>query len=169
MIEITIPEVSDLLDSMEKQLHQLVDALNEPPLMLGIHTGGWWVAQALHQRLGLREPLGELNSQFHRDDFSQSGLHGNVGPSKLPLPVQDRHVILVDDILYTGRTVRAALNEIFDYGRPRSVRLAVLLDRHERELPIQADVVGGHIDLPAGCQIKLNGPQPLALMLGETA
>ena len=169
MTNTALPDVSQLLENMRAQLEPLVDSANseQPPLMLGIHTGGWWVAQALHQRLGLNEPLGELNSQFHRDDFNKSGLHHNVGPSNLPVSVQDRDVILVDDILYTGRTIRAALNEIFDYGRPRRILLAVLLDRGQRELPIQADIVGGQIDLPASQQIKLNGPDPLELMLGD--
>lgn len=166
MTKTELPKVEALLDNMQQQLESLRNS-GQPPLMLGIHTGGWWVAGELHKRLGLSEPLGELNSQFHRDDFTQSGLHPNVGPSRLPVSVQDREVILVDDILYTGRTVRAALNEIFDYGRPRRVWLAVLLDRGQRELPIQPDVVGGQIDLPAGQQIKLNGPDPLELMLGE--
>lgn len=166
MTRTELPNVETLLDSMQQQLESLTGS-DQPPVMLGIHTGGWWVARELHQRLGLAEPLGELNSQFHRDDFSRSGLHPNVGPSRLPVSVQDRDVILVDDILYTGRTVRAALNEIFDYGRPRRVWLAVLLDRGERELPIQADIAGGRIDLPAGQHIKLNGPEPLELMLGE--
>ncbi|MGB1581981.1 MAG: bifunctional pyr operon transcriptional regulator/uracil phosphoribosyltransferase PyrR [Nevskiales bacterium] len=164
----TLPDVNSLLDNMREQLTPLLNS-DSPPLMLGIHTGGWWVAQALHQQMGLTEPLGELNSQFHRDDFNKSGLHPNVGPSRLPVSVQDRDVILVDDILYTGRTVRAALNEIFDYGRPRRILLAVMLDRGQRELPIQPDIVGGRIDLPNTQKIKLNGPEPLELMLGEKA
>ena len=160
----TLPDIDTLLDSLVSQLQPLVDSASEAPLMLGIHTGGWWIAQVLHQRLGLTEPLGGLNSQFHRDDFNQHGLHPNVGASDLPLSVQDRDVILVDDILQTGRTIRAAMNEIFDYGRPHRITLAVLLERnHQRELPIRADICGGQIELSATQNIKLSGPSPLQL------
>ena len=162
-----VPDVAELLDKLQTQLQQHIEQMSSPPLMLGIHTGGWWLASELHRRLKLSEPLGELNSQFHRDDFSQSGLHPNVGPSRLPVPVDDRDIILVDDILHTGRTIRAALNEIFDFGRPGHVLLAVLLDREQPELPIRPDFVGGTISLEPGQQIKLNGPDPLELMLGE--
>lgn len=166
MSEPTLPAVDTLLENMLPPLRTLIDAGPDEPIMLGIHTGGWWVAQALHQRLALNTELGALNSQFHRDDFGHTGLHRNVEPSNLPLSLQDRRVILVDDILYTGRTIRAALNEIFDYGRPSRVYLAVLLDRDERELPIRADISGGRIALPAGRKIKLAGPEPLTLTLG---
>ena len=161
-----LPDPNILLDSIAEQLRPVVAASPTAPLMLGIHTGGWWVAQALHERLGLSEPLGGLNSQFHRDDFNEHGLHANVGSSDLPLSVQDRDVILVDDILQTGRTIRAAMNEIFDYGRPHRITLVVLLERHhERELPIRADISGGQIDLSAEQNIKLSGPAPLQFKL----
>ncbi len=131
--------------------------------MIGIHTGGVWVAQQLHQRLNLNEPLGTLNISFYRDDFTRIGIHPQVQPSTLPLSVDGRHIILVDDVLYTGRTIRAAFNELFDYGRPASIMLAVLVERDGRELPIQADAVGQHVSLKAGEQIKLQGPEPLTL------
>lgn len=162
----TLPDLDTLLDKLVAQLRPRIESASQDPLMLGIHTGGWWVAQILHQRLGLSEPLGGLNSQFHRDDFEKHGLHANVGASDLPLSVQDRDVILVDDILQTGRTTRAAMNEIFDYGRPRRISLVVLLERdQQRELPIQADVSGGHIELAPDQNIKLTGPTPLQLTL----
>ncbi len=131
--------------------------------MIGIHTGGVWVAQQLHQRLKLNEPLGTLDISFYRDDFTRIGIHPQVQPSTLPLSVDGRHIILVDDVLYTGRTIRAAFNELFDYGRPASIMLAVLVERDGRELPIQADAVGQHVSLKAGEQIKLQGPEPLTL------
>jgi pyrimidine operon attenuation protein/uracil phosphoribosyltransferase len=137
------------------------------PLMIGIHTGGVWIAQRLHQALGLTDPLGQLDISFYRDDFTRIGMHPQVRPSHLPVPVDDRHVVLVDDVLQTGRTIRAALNVLFDYGRPASVMLAILAERDGRELPIEPDVVGLRAHLLAGQQIKLNGPEPLELVLGE--
>lgn len=135
------------------------------PCMIGIHTGGAWVAEALHQRLGIAEPLGTLDISFYRDDFSRIGMHPQVKPSNLPFEVEDRTIILVDDVLQSGRTIRAALNEIFDYGRPARVILATLVDRSGRELPIQPDVSGFKISLGPNEQIKLNGPDPLSLSL----
>jgi pyrimidine operon attenuation protein/uracil phosphoribosyltransferase len=137
------------------------------PLMVGIHTGGVWVAERLHRALGLADPLGQLDISFYRDDFTRIGLHPQVRPSDLPVPVDERHVILVDDVLQTGRTIRAALNVLFDYGRPASVVLATLAERDGRELPIEPNVVGLHARLEAGRQIKLTGPEPLQLVLGE--
>ena len=135
------------------------------PLMIGIHTGGGWIAEKLHARLGLKEPLGLLNISFYRDDFSQIGIHPRVLPSKLPFRVEGRDIILIDDVLQTGRTIRAALNEIFDYGRPAQVVLGVLIDRDGRQIPVQADCVGGRIDLGPEEKIKLSGPDPLALSI----
>ncbi len=138
------------------------------PLMIGIHTGGVWVAERLHSLAALNEPLGRLDISFYRDDFTHIGLHPQVRPSHLPVAVDDRHLVLVDDVLHTGRTIRAALNVLFDYGRPASVLLATLVERDGRELPIAPDVVGLRARLQAGEQIKLTGPQPLALVLGKT-
>jgi pyrimidine operon attenuation protein/uracil phosphoribosyltransferase len=129
--------------------------------MVGIHTGGVWVAQILHQRLGIREPLGKLDISFYRDDFSQIGVHPKVKPSQLPVHIEGRDIILVDDVFYTGRTIRAALNEIFDYGRPHQVLLAVLIERNGRQIPMRPDCCGASISLQAGERIKLIGPEPL--------
>ena len=115
--------------------------------------------------MGLSEPLGTLNISFYRDDFTRIGVHPQVKPSRLPVDVEGRDILLVDDVLHTGRTIRAALNEIFDYGRPARVWLAVLVDRGGRELPIQADVVGARLALAAGQQVKLTGPEPLSLSI----
>ena len=124
-------------------------------LMIGIHTGGVWIAERLHKELKLQHPLSKLNIAFYRDDFSRIGIHPQVTPSKLPFNIEDKHILLVDDVLHTGRTIRAALNEIFDYGRPASVRLAVLIDRGAHELPIQADFVGKRLTLNPGGHVKL--------------
>jgi len=156
-------DVGAMLDEMAQQLKQLY--AGQDPLMIGIHTGGVWVAEQLHTLMGLAQPLGSLNISFYRDDFTRIGMHPQVKPSVISSNVEDQPIILVDDVLYTGRTIRAALNEIFDYGRPGSIRLAVLVDRGGRELPIQADVVGKKISLDAGEQIKLSGPSPLELSI----
>ncbi|MFN4262746.1 MAG: bifunctional pyr operon transcriptional regulator/uracil phosphoribosyltransferase PyrR [Thioalkalivibrionaceae bacterium] len=135
---------------------------------VGIHTGGVWVADQLCRRMGLDAALGRLDISFYRDDFSQIGMHPQVKPSELPEDIDGAHVLLIDDVLYTGRTIRAALNEIFDYGRPASVTLAVLVDRDGRELPIQAAAAGTVIRLEVGEQIKLRGPEPLKLEIVRT-
>ena len=138
------------------------------PLMIGIHTGGSWVACKLHALVNIKEPLAELNIAFYRDDFSRIGMHPKVTPSNLPFDIEDRHIILVDDVLFTGRTIRAAMNEIFDYGRPASITLAVLIDRGGRELPVQADIIGKSLPLNSGEHVKLLGPEPLALEIKRT-
>jgi pyrimidine operon attenuation protein/uracil phosphoribosyltransferase len=118
--------------------------------LIGIATGGAWLAERLHRELGIAEPLGTLDISFYRDDFDQKGLHHQVKPSKIPFDVAGRHIVLVDDVLYTGRTVRAAMNEIFDYGRPAKIELAVLVDRGGRELPVAAQYAGGTVVVPEG-------------------
>jgi pyrimidine operon attenuation protein/uracil phosphoribosyltransferase len=157
-------EVDGLIEAMAAHLKALLRARGrDRPLIIGIHTGGVWIARELHRLLKSKEPLGELNIAFYRDDFSRIGMHPTVTPSHLPVPVANRHLVLVDDILYTGRTVRAAMNEIFDYGRPASITLAVLVDRSEHELPIRADVAGTLLSLDSGEHVKLTGPTHLAL------
>ena len=133
------------------------------PVIIGIQTGGVWIAEKLQERLKTGSTIGKLNIAFYRDDFSRIGMHPRVTPSSLPFAVDERHIILVDDVLYTGRTIRAAMNEIFDYGRPASITLAVLVERGGRELPIQADVAGKRIALSDDEHVKLSGPEPLAL------
>jgi len=162
-------DVEQTIASMAAQLKQLMaERQIDSPLMIGIHTGGVWVAKRLYQVMELDDPLGTLDISFYRDDFTRIGMHPEVKPSKLPATVEDRHIILVDDVLHTGRTIRAALNEIFDYGRPASVSLAVLVERSGRELPIEANVVGQHIQLSANQHIKLEGPEQLQLVVQET-
>jgi pyrimidine operon attenuation protein/uracil phosphoribosyltransferase len=146
-----------LLDKLSADLANLLQRRNiEDPLMIGIHSGGAWVAKKLHKKLNLKQPLGTLNITFYRDDFTRIGMHPQVEPSNLPFNVDDQHIVLVDDVLHTGRTIRAALNEIFDYGRPASVILAVLVERGCHELPISADVVATRIELKPTEHIKLN-------------
>ena len=160
-------DVNQLLGQMAGDLRSLLDSRQiSDPLMIGIHTGGVWVAEVLHRELKLAGPLGSLNITFYRDDFTRIGMHPQVQPSDLPFEVEDRHIILVDDVLHTGRTIRAAMNEIFDYGRPASILLATLVERGGRELPICADVVGTRVELAPGQHIKLGGPNPLVLTTG---
>ena len=164
MEEIATPEI--LLDKMSEQLNTLLSERSiSQPLMVGIHTGGVWIANALHQKLSLEEPLSTLDISFYRDDFSRIGMNPQVKPSKLPSQIDDRHIILVDDVLHTGRTIRAAMNEIFDYGRPASITLVCLVERSGREIPVQADVVGQHLSLDDTQHIKLTGPEPLELAI----
>jgi pyrimidine operon attenuation protein/uracil phosphoribosyltransferase len=159
-----VPPLSTLLDDMaaQTQAYFLSRQIAEP-LVVGIHSGGVWIAEALYARLGYRRPLGKLDISFYRDDFSRIGMHPQVRPSELPEALDDEHILLVDDVLFTGRTIRAALNELFDYGRPASVTLAALVVRDGRELPIEASIIGQRLTLQSGEQVKLRGPQPLHL------
>jgi len=119
----------------------------------------------MHRRLNISEPLGLLDISFYRDDFSQIGVNPNVKPSQLPPHIEGRDIILIDDVFYTGRTIRAAMNEIFDYGRPNQIVLAVLIERDGRQIPLNPDCVGARITLNADQRIKLTGPEPLAVHL----
>jgi pyrimidine operon attenuation protein/uracil phosphoribosyltransferase len=123
--------------------------------LIGIHTGGVWLAERLHTALGLEVPLGALDVSFYRDDYEIIGLHRDVKRSNIPFEVEGRPLVLVDDVLFTGRTIRAAMNELFDYGRPASIRLAALIDRGGRELPIAAQWLGATIEVPRGEVIEL--------------
>ena len=162
-------DVDALIVKMADELTATVQSLPlDDVLMIGIHTGGVWVAERLHQLLNLPLPLGTLDISFYRDDFSRIGMNPQVKPSALPVAVDGKHIILVDDILHTGRTIRAAMNEIFDYGRPASIRLAVLGERRGRELPIQPDVVGAHLSLESHEHAKLLGPDRLSWSVVRT-
>lgn len=156
--------VEQYLTKLQSELEILMaDLANADVILVGIHTGGVWIAEKLHRSLNIPTELGILDISFYRDDFSRLGLNPQVKPSKLPLDITDKHIILVDDVLFTGRTIRAAMNELFDYGRPASVQLAVLIDRGGRELPIEASATGMKIDLADNQHIKLTGPDPLRL------
>lgn len=141
---------ADLLRGMRQQFA----AHDRPPRLVGVASGGAWLAQRLQTDLGLADDIGILSSSMHRDDFSQRGL-ASSGQTVLPFDVNGAHLIVVDDVLYTGRTIRAVLNELFDYGRPASVRLMVLVDRGGRELPVQADLAVARVTLPASQTLEL--------------
>lgn len=156
--------VNTLLDQMAKALSACVpEAQRENTLIVGIRTGGVWVAEALNQRLQWHDTIGELNISFYRDDFTQIGLHPQVSASSLPFDIEGKHLILVDDVLMSGRTVRAAMNELFDYGRPASIKLAVLIDLDQRQLPIAPTVTGQKMSLNANQRVKLQGPDTLTI------
>ncbi len=156
----SLPQPEQLIAKMANDLSPL--AQQDNVVMVGIHTGGAWVAKQLHEQLRISSELGLLDISFYRDDFSQNGLHPKVKGSQLP-DIENKTVILVDDVIMSGRTIRAAMNELFDYGRPEKIVLACLLDVGHRQLPIQADVVGEKIERAVNQRIKLSGPTPLTL------
>ena len=159
----TFDAESLLLELTQLLRSYLADRAISQPAMIGIYSGGAWLAGRLHTELKLDSPLGALNINFYRDDFAQSGLHTHDRASHIPVDINGRDVILVDDIVYTGRTIRAAMNELFDYGRPKSITLVCLIARNGRELPIQPDVCALKISLAQAEVIKLRGPSPLSL------
>ena len=161
--------ISELIDEMCRSLvNQLGERRTEEAAVIGIHTGGAWIAAELHRRLNIPLPLGTLDISFYRDDFTRIGMNPEVKPSRIPFSVDDRDIVLVDDVLQTGRTIRAAMNELFDYGRPSSIILVTLVEREGRELPIQPAVVGIHPSLRPEQHITLTGPEPLALIIGDS-
>ena len=161
----SLPSVETLVEKLTQALTPCFSSAESQPVIVGIETGGAWIAEQLQRRIAPDAELGRLNISFYRDDFTRKGLHPTVKPSSLPTDIDNRTIILVDDVLQSGRTVRAAMNEIFDYGRPASIRLAVLVDRSGRELPIQADVIGTSLSLKEGEHVKLVGPDPLELVI----
>nr|WP_297403456.1 bifunctional pyr operon transcriptional regulator/uracil phosphoribosyltransferase PyrR [uncultured Marinobacter sp.] len=162
-------EIDQLLDQLEAGLRRILQERGvDAPALIGIRTGGVWLADIMSKRLGLNEPYGELDISFYRDDFSRIGLNPRVTPSSLPFDTEGRDIILIDDVIMSGRTIRAAMNEIFDYGRPASIILATLIDLGARELPIQPDVSGRALVLESHQRVKLRGPEPLRIELQET-
>ncbi|MDQ6992393.1 MAG: bifunctional pyr operon transcriptional regulator/uracil phosphoribosyltransferase PyrR [Mariprofundus sp.] len=146
--------------AVDAALEQMADAMFADEIhLIGIHRGGAIVADKLQQRLearGAKLFRGNLDISLYRDDLDRIGLNPVVNPSQLPHDFSGRHIWLVDDVLFTGRTIRAALGEIFDFGRPAAVKLAVLVDRGGHQLPIAADLVGLHYATDSLCSIKLN-------------
>jgi pyrimidine operon attenuation protein/uracil phosphoribosyltransferase len=166
-MSLKLPDAEQLVSELAAKIKPQLDS---DAALIGIHTGGAWIAQKLQQQLGLATPLGLLDISFYRDDFARIGLHPQVKPSNIPFDVEGRHIILVDDVLYTGRTVRAAMNELFDYGRPASIDLAVLIDRGGRELPVFARYSGATLELADNQNIELKKDKEgrLSLSLNQT-
>jgi len=160
--------ILDVLNGMAQDLKQyLSDQHIDKPAMIGILTGGSWVAEYLHSIINIHDPLGTLDISFYRDDFTRIGMNPKVKPSNIPFDVNNRHIILVDDVIQSGRTIRASMNEIFDFGRPASITLVTLINRNGRELPIQAEIVGLNPTLDISQQIKLIGPDNLTLKISD--
>jgi pyrimidine operon attenuation protein/uracil phosphoribosyltransferase len=147
-----LPDAEQLLTAL---IEQMRPAVGPETGLVGIHTGGAWVAERLHQALKLRVPCAFLDVSYYRDDYDARGLKRDVKRSEIPFEVEERDLVVVDDVLYTGRTIRAALNEIFDYGRPANVKLAALVDRGGRQLPIAPQFLGGTVVLAPGQSIAL--------------
>ena len=152
--------MADLLPDVDTLIARLADAIR-PQLaadtaLVGIYSGGVWIAERLHRLLNIATPLGMLSITHYRDDFSRIGLHPQIKPSHLPFEVEGCNVILVDDVFYTGRTVRGAMHELFDYGRPASIKLAVLVNRGGHELPICPDFTGLHHEIPPAQSLTLS-------------
>ena len=159
-----LPDAEKLCEQLARELKPRI---GERTAMIGIHTGGAWLAERLHKMLGIREPLGLMDIAFYRDDYHAQGLKHDPKRTRIPFDVSGRELFLVDDVLYTGRTVRAAMNELFDYGRPDSIALVVLADRGGRQLPICAQHVGAKVEVPPGMRLTLrrNADGKLALAL----
>ena len=147
-----LPDAEQLLASLTDRMRP---AIGPNTGLVGIHTGGVWLAERLHQALGIQLPLGTLDVSFYRDDFNKKGLRRNVKSSDIPFDIDGCNLVIIDDVLYTGRTIRAAMNELFDYGRPASIRLAALVDRGGRELPVAADFIGATMTVPPEDTIEL--------------
>lgn len=148
----TLPPPEKLIDALAEQVAPMI---HDDFALVGLHTGGVWFMDALAERLNREIPRAVLDIAFYRDDFSRIGLHPETKPSHIPFEVENRHVLLLDDVLYTGRTIRAAMNLLFDYGRPAAIKLAVLVDRGGRELPVCADYAGVRLELPPDAHISL--------------
>lgn len=150
---ISLPDAETLVAQLAAAIKP---TLTPNTVLVGMYTGGVWAAQRMHALLDPAMPHGDLDISFYRDDFDRIGLHAQVKPTRLPFEVEGRDILLVDDVLYTGRSVRAAMNALFDYGRPARIRLAVLVDRvGDRELPIMADFVGATASVPPHQHIHL--------------
>ena len=160
----SLPDAEKLCAALAAELRPRI---GPQTAMVGLFTGGAWLAERLHQTLGLRSALGLMDIAFYRDDYAARGLKHDPKRTRIPFDVDGAELLLVDDVLYSGRTVRAAMNELFDYGRPASISLAVLVDRGGRQLPICAQYCGARVEVPAGKRLRLkradNGKLALAL------
>lgn len=148
-------ELPDAEQLLSRLIAQLKPAITNQTALVGIHSGGVWMMERLLPILGNELEHGRLDVSFYRDDFGQRGLHQDTQPSQIPFDVEGRDIILIDDVFYTGRTIRAAMNELFDYGRPASISLAVLVNRGGRELPIAPQFCAHEMKLPATQNLQL--------------
>src|SRR5687768_7755973 len=147
-----LPDAEKLCEQLAAELRPRLGAKSA---MVGLYTGGAWLAERLHKLLDMKSPLGLMDIAFYRDDYAARGLKHDPKRTKIPFDVNGAELLLVDDVLYSGRTVRAAMNELFDYGRPTSISLVVLADRGGRQLPICPQHCGAKVDVPAGMRLRL--------------
>jgi len=147
-----LPDAEKLCQQLAAELKP---RLGPKSAMVGLYTGGAWLAERLHQLLDMKSPLGLMDIAFYRDDYAARGLKHDPKRTKIPFDVNGAELLLVDDVLYSGRTVRAAMNELFDYGRPASISLVVLADRGGRQLPICPQYCGAELEVPAGMRLRL--------------
>ena len=163
-----LPDAEALLSKLAASLQPLI---TEKTALVGIHSGGAWLMERLLPMLGKNLAHGILDVSFYRDDYSQRGLHSETVPSQISFDVTDCHIILIDDVFYTGRTIRAAMNELFDYGRPASITLAVLVNRGGRELPIapQISAFDTHLDAQENLQLLRHDDGKFYFSLKENA
>jgi pyrimidine operon attenuation protein / uracil phosphoribosyltransferase len=149
---IKLPEAEKLCAQL---VAELKSRIGPKTAMVGLYTGGAWLAERLHKDLALKAPLGLMDIAFYRDDYAARGLKHDPKRTKIPFDVNGADLLLIDDVLYSGRTVRAAMNELFDYGRPATISLVVLVDRGGRQLPICPQHCGARVDVPAGQRLRL--------------
>ena len=165
-----LPEAEKLCQELVRELKPRIGPKSA---MVGLYTGGVWLAERLHKELKIEKPLGLMDIAFYRDDYAARGLKHDPKRTKIPFDMNGAEILLVDDVLYSGRTVRAAMNELFDYGRPASISLVVLADRSGRQLPICAQHCGARVDVPPGMRLTLkredSGKLALALETDRAA
>ncbi|OAI53390.1 bifunctional pyr operon transcriptional regulator/uracil phosphoribosyltransferase [Betaproteobacteria bacterium SCGC AG-212-J23] len=147
-----LPDTEKLCQDLVRELKPRI---GPKTAMVGLYTGGVWLAERLHKELRIEKPLGLMDIAFYRDDYAARGLKHDPKRTTIPFDVNGAELLLVDDVLYSGRTVRAAMNELFDYGRPASISLVVLADRGGRQLPICAQHVGAKVEVPEGMRLRL--------------
>ena len=163
---VRLPDVEQTVNALAQRMRASMEAGAQ---LVGIYSGGAWLAERLAHTIGGDRPVGYIDVSFYRDDFAQKGLKPKVKRTELPFDVEGAHLVLVDDVLYTGRSVRAAINELFDFGRPARVELAVLIDRGGRELPIEPTYVGARVEAPHDVSIVLSRDESGRLSLSTEA
>ena len=151
--EAGLPDAEAALDALAERM---AGAVKHDAAFVGIYSGGAWIAQRLAKALPGEHPVGFIDVSFYRDDYKRSGLKANTRRTELPFDVEWATIVLVDDVLYTGRSVRAAINELFDFGRPGAIELAVLIDRGGRELPIEPTYTGARLAVARNLSIVLS-------------
>lgn len=161
-----LPDADQLCAQLVRELRPRV---GPKTAMIGLYTGGVWLAERLHKDLAIKTPLGLMDIAFYRDDYTARGLKHDPKRTTIPFDVNGAELLLIDDVLFSGRTVRAAMNELFDYGRPTSISLVVLADRGGRQLPICAQHVGAKVEVPDGMRLRLKREPSGKLLLALEA